>query len=149
MVKHSTTGVPFVTVKFAQSLDGRIATATGDSQWISGSVARRFAHRLRREHDAVMVGIGTVLADDPQLNVRLVAGLNPLRIVVDSSLRIPLTARVLVDGAASQTLVVTSKAAEVNREREIQRRGAEVLRLPVSRDHSGVDMGRLLEVLGG
>jgi diaminohydroxyphosphoribosylaminopyrimidine deaminase/5-amino-6-(5-phosphoribosylamino)uracil reductase len=147
MIKHSETGLPFVTVKFAQSLDGRIATVTGDSQWISSSAARRFAHQLRREHDAIMVGIGTVLADDPQLSVRLVRGRDPLRIVVDTSLRIPIAARVLADHAASHTLIVTSEAAEISREQEIASRGAEVLRLPADTVHSGVNIERLLEAL--
>lgn len=148
MIKHSATGLPFVTVKFAQSLDGRIATATGDSQWISSTGARRFAHQLRRDHDAIMVGIGTVLADDPLLTVRLVRGRDPLRIVVDSRLRIPLTTRVLADGAASHTLVVTSETAEVSRAREIEKLGAEVLRLPTGPNHPGVNIERLLEALG-
>lgn len=147
-LKYSETGLPFVTVKFAQSLDGRIATVTGDSQWISSSGARRFAHQLRREHDAIMVGIGTVLADNPQLSVRLVRGRDPLRIVVDSSLRIPLTTRVLADRAASHTLVVTSESAEISRERELASLGAEVLRLPSGPDHSGVNIERLLKTLG-
>jgi riboflavin-specific deaminase-like protein len=145
--KYSEDGLPFVTVKFAQSLDGRIATVTGDSQWISSSAARRFAHQLRREHDAIMVGIGTVLADDPQLSVRLVRGRDPLRVIIDSSLRIPLTTRVLADRAASHTLIVTSEAAEISRERKIASLGAEVLRLPSAADHSGVNIERLLEEL--
>src|SRR5438552_2325471 len=86
-LKYSATGLPFVTLKFAQSIDGRIATATGESQWITGPAARSFAHKLRREHDAVMVGIGTVLSDDPQLTVRLAKGRDPLRIIVDGNLR--------------------------------------------------------------
>ena len=146
-LKYSETGLPFVTVKFAQSLDGRIATVTGDSQWISSSGARRFAHQLRREHDAIMVGIGTVLADDPQLSVRLVRGRDPLRIIVDSNLRIPITTRVLADGAASHTLVVTSEAAERSRERQITSLGAEVLRLPAGPGNSGVNIERLLKEL--
>jgi riboflavin-specific deaminase-like protein len=148
MSKHSETGRPLVTVKYAQSLDGRIATVTGDSQWISGSEARQFAHKLRSEHDAIMVGIGTVLADDPQLSVRLVRGRDPLRIVVDSRLRIPLTARVLADRAATNTVVVTSEAAETSREKEIASLGGEVLRLPSLPDRFGIDIEQLLDALG-
>lgn len=147
---------PFVTVKFAQSLDGRIATATGESRWISGPAARRLVHKLRSEHDAILVGIGTVLIDDPELTVRLVRGRDPLRIIVDTHLRIPLTARVLAEGAASGTLIVTSKSADRARAADIKRLGAEVLRipgslsrsLPSSKDNSGIDLVRLLEELG-
>lgn len=139
---------PLVTVKFAQSLDGRIATATGESRWISGSGARRFVHKLRSEHDAILVGIGTVLIDDPELTVRLVRGRDPLRIIVDTHLRIPLTARVLAEDAASGTLIVTSKSADRVRASDIKSRGAEVLRLPRSKDKSGIDLARLLEELG-
>lgn len=142
------TGRPFVTVKFAQSLDGRIATATGDSQWISGAEALRFVHKLRREHDAILVGIGTVLMDDPQLTVRLVKGSDSLRVIVDSHLRIPLTARVLAGGAATGTLIVTGKSADKARAREIEDLGGEVLRLPRSKDKTGLDLVRLLEELG-
>src|ERR1044071_8217785 len=95
--------LPFVTVKIAQTLDGRIATVSGDSQWISGPSSLKLAHQLRREHDAIIVGIGTALADDPQLTVRLVNGDDPLRIVIDSKLRLPHKARVLADGAARRT----------------------------------------------
>lgn len=147
-MKTATKRAPFVTVKFAQSLDGRIATATGESKWISGSGARRFVHKLRREHDAILTGIGTVLIDDPQLTVRLVSGRDPLRIIVDSQLRIPLTARVLAGGAASGTLIVTGKSADIARAREIESLGGEVLRLPRSKDNSGIDLARLLEELG-
>lgn len=143
--KYSATGLPFVTVKFAQSLDGRIATATGDSRWISGPPALRLAHKLRREHDAIMVGIGTVLADDPRLTVRLVRGRDPLRVVVDSALRIPLSARVLADGAAAGTLVAGAETAARNRAQRIQKLGAEVLALPATA--GGIDIARLLEEL--
>ena len=139
---------PFVTVKFAQSLDGRIATATGESKWISGSGARRFVHKLRSEHDAILVGIGTMLMDDPELTVRFARGRDPLRIIMDSKLRIPLTARVLAKGAASGTLIVTSKSADRTRAANIKSLGAEVLRLPRSKDKSGIDLARLLEELG-
>jgi diaminohydroxyphosphoribosylaminopyrimidine deaminase/5-amino-6-(5-phosphoribosylamino)uracil reductase len=146
--KTATRRVPFVTVKFAQSLDGRIATATGESKWISGAGAWRFVHMLRREHDAILVGIGTVLADDPLLTVRLVRGRDPLRVVLDSELRIPLTARVLAGGAAVGTLLVASRSANKARARAIEDLGAEVLMLPRSRRHSGIDLTRLFEELG-
>jgi len=137
--------LPAVTAKFAQSLDGRMATVTGDSQWISSPSSRRLAHQLRGEHDAILVGIGTVLADDPQLNVRLVKGRDPLRVIVDSRLRLPATARVLAAGAAQHTLVATTKLADAKRLRAIKRAGAEVLRLPAA--NSQVDLRALLEAL--
>ena len=145
--KTSSIILPFVTVKFAQSLDGRIATSTGDSRWISSPVARRFVHKLRGEHDAIMVGIGTVLADDPELTVRLVKGRSPLRIIVDSKLRTPLKARVLAGGAASHTLIAAGKGADPSRERKIEALGAEVLRLPVARGGSQIDLAALLAEL--
>jgi len=137
--------LPFITVKWAQSLDGRIATSDGDSRWISGEEARRFAHQLRSEHDAVLVGIGTALADDPELTVRLASGRNPARVIVDSKLRIPTSARVLTDGAVSRTLIATTESASSERVREIEKLGAEVIRLPGA--DSGVDLTTLFEKL--
>lgn len=88
-------GIPFVTVKTASTLDGKIASPTRDSKWVTGETARGYVQRLRHEHDAIMVGIETVLADDPQLTARLPeGGLNPIRVIVDSRLRLPLDARV-------------------------------------------------------
>jgi riboflavin-specific deaminase-like protein len=136
--------LPFVTVKYAQTLDGRIATATGDSQWISGPESLRLAHHLRAEHDAIMVGIGTVLADDPQLNVRLISGRNPLRIIVDSRLRIPLTARVLAGDAARHTLIATTELAAPGTRQEVASSGAQVVTLPTVGGSSRVDLARLL-----
>ena len=107
--KRVTTGTPFVTAKFAMSLDGKIATRTGSSQWITGEEARAYAHRLRAASDAVMVGINTVLADDPRLTARDGSGAaldrQPLRVVVDSRGRIPREARML--GEPGSTLIVT------------------------------------------
>lgn len=148
-LKHTRTGLPFVTVKFAQTLDGRIATATGDSQWISGPSSLKLAHKLRREHDAIMVGIGTVLRDDPRLTVRLVNGRDPLRVILDSSLRLPAGARVLAGGAAHNTLVITTSAADLGRAAEIEALGAEVLKLESAAGGSGVDVRKALENLGG
>src|SRR5712691_6072621 len=96
-----------MTIHYAQTLDGRIATSTGQSQWISCEESLCLAHQLRATHDAVMVGVGTILNDDPRLTVRHVAGRSPCRIVVDSLLRVPPTATVLTDGAAS-TIVATT-----------------------------------------
>ena len=107
--KFMSSGNPFLTLKFAQSLDGRIAAAGGDSKWISSEQSRKLAHRGRALHDAVLVGMGTIIADDPELTVRLSRGRNPVRIVVDSRLRIPLTARILGDQDAAKTVVVTTK----------------------------------------
>ena len=110
--KLVTTGKPFVTAKFAMSLDGKIATRTGSSQWITGEEARAYAHRLRAASDAVMVGINTVLADDPRLTARDGSGAalerQPLRVVVDSRGRIPREARML--GEPGSTLIVTGGA---------------------------------------
>lgn len=101
---------PFITLKYAMTLDGKIATANGDSKWITGEAARTFAHRLRKQHDAVLVGIGTVLADDPELTTRMVQGKNPVRVVLDSKLRISLMATVL--NPAAETIIFTSMEAD-------------------------------------
>src|SRR6267143_4807063 len=110
---------PLVTVHYAQTIDGRIASRTGDSRWVSGKGSLRLTHELRAAHDAVLVGIGTVLADDPKLNVRLVPGDSPVRIVVDSRLRIPLDANVL-DTTDARTIVATTPTAPQERARAIK-----------------------------
>ncbi|MBW2058085.1 MAG: bifunctional diaminohydroxyphosphoribosylaminopyrimidine deaminase/5-amino-6-(5-phosphoribosylamino)uracil reductase RibD [Deltaproteobacteria bacterium] len=144
--KYFETGLPLVSLKIAQSLDGRIATKNGSSQWISSPDSRRLAHRWRATHDAVMVGIGTVLSDDPSLTVRLVRGRNPRRIIVDSRLRIPVTSRVLSDGNPSLTTVLTTPRADAKSIEDLRRLGARVI--PVSPNPQGrVDLRTALPIL--
>jgi diaminohydroxyphosphoribosylaminopyrimidine deaminase/5-amino-6-(5-phosphoribosylamino)uracil reductase len=149
--KYITMRIPFVTLKTAMTLDGRIATGSGQSRWISGEEARRFAHELRRRADAVLVGIGTVLADDPQLTVRLVRkGIKqgPLRIILDSHLGTPLKAKVLQDQGQAKTIVVTTPPwGTSERARKIQDLGAQVWQ--VRKDAKGrVSFPELLKRLG-
>jgi GTP cyclohydrolase II len=134
---------PFVVLKYAQTLDGRIATATGDSKWISGEAERRISHALRAACDAVLVGVGTVVRDDPQLTVRMVPGMSPLRVVVDSTLRIPEAAS-LLEGTAPSLVLTTARSAEASRTALRARRvGVEVLPL----GPGGVDLGAGLALL--
>jgi diaminohydroxyphosphoribosylaminopyrimidine deaminase / 5-amino-6-(5-phosphoribosylamino)uracil reductase len=138
---------PRVTLSYAQTVDGRIATAGGSSQWISAPDSLTYAHRLRADHDAIMVGAGTVCADDPRLTVRLVEGDDPLRVVVDSGLRIPPTAAVLADGAAGRTILAVTDRASVERRDAVQRMGATVWCLPANAAGQ-VDLAALLIELG-
>lgn len=138
---------PFVTLKFAQSIDGRIAAATGHSQWISSQPSLRLAHRERALHDAVLVGLGTVLKDDPQLTVRLVRGRNPIRVIVDANLHIPLKARVLQDQHRAKTIIAAAARPEGRKRDALEKRGIEVI--TAARDRMGrVDLGSLLDTLG-
>ncbi|MCU0493809.1 MAG: RibD family protein [Chloroflexaceae bacterium] len=119
-----------VTLCYTQTIDGRLATVDGLSQWIGGPESVRYWHQLRAEHDAVMVGVGTLLADNPRLTVRLVEGRNPLRVIVDSTLRMPATAHVLNDGGATNTLLAVTERADPARLAAVQAIGASVLVLP-------------------
>jgi GTP cyclohydrolase II len=134
---------PYVVVKYAQTLDGRIATSTGDARWISGEAERRASHALRAACDAVLVGVGTVLRDDPQLTVRMVPGASPIRVVLDSRLRTPDRARVLDDDAA--TTIVTTDASPEGRRAELRRRGVSVVVVPAG--PGGVDLGAAMTAL--
>ena len=142
------TGRPFVIMKAAMTLDGKIATANGQSKWISGEEARRQVHRLRSQVDAVMVGIGTVLQDDPQLTARLVDrhARQPLRVILDSRLRIPLRARVLSQARQAGVLIATTRHAPPSRIAALKQRGAEVLILPA--EHGNVSLKACLTTLG-
>lgn len=140
IVGHPDDRRPYVILKYAQTIDGRTATSTGDSRWISGAEERALAHAVRAWSDAVAVGLGTVLADDPQLTVRLVPGPSPVRVVFDSRLSIPDRARVLADGPA--TLVFTTERSDPGRRRELAERGIGVRVVPARPD--GVDLAAAL-----
>ena len=112
--KFITTGIPFVTVKFAQSIDGRIATATGHSRWISSPESLKFAHKLRAINDAILVGSNTLKSDDPLLTTRLVKGRNPIRIVLSKSGKIELKSKMFKDNAA-RNIIATSRDSRLKR----------------------------------
>jgi len=144
---HCATGLPFVTLKAAASLDGRLAVRSGHSKWITGEAARRDAHRLRAEHHAVAVGIGTVLADDPRLDVRLVRGSDPLVVVFDAQLRLGTPALEHAAVLRAGTLVLHAPdVAEARRDR-VRARGAEPI--AIDRDaRGGLDVAAALTELG-
>jgi riboflavin-specific deaminase-like protein len=133
--------LPWVTIKYAQTLDGRIATRSGESQWISSSESLVYAHALRAAHDAILVGVGTVLRDNPQLTVRLVEGRDPVRVVADSALRTPLDAALLAPPASA--LFAATAAADPQRRALLEARGARVLVLPPE-ENGRVDLMALL-----
>ena len=138
---------PAVTVHYAQTIDGRIAARTGDAHWVSGESSLQLAHELRASHDAVMVGIGTVLADDPHLTVRLVEGPSPVRVIVDSTLRVPLSANVLND-RTTRTIIATTPTAPEDRARAIRAAGGEIMRAHAD-ENGKVDLADLLRRLRG
>jgi len=109
-IKHVTTGLPYVTYKCAMTLDGNIATITGESRWISCEESRKYVHRMRARMDAVMVGVDTIIADNPQLTVRHVRGKNPLRVIVDTRLRTPESVNVLKGLHSSKTIIATTES---------------------------------------
>jgi diaminohydroxyphosphoribosylaminopyrimidine deaminase/5-amino-6-(5-phosphoribosylamino)uracil reductase len=144
-IHHRTTGRPLVTVKLALSIDGRLAAVDGSSQWISGEPARREVHMRRREVDAVMVGSGSVITDDPRLTVRDVPTTRqPARVVVDARGRVDPSAAIFGDG---ESLIATTDAAPHERQVAWKEAGAEVLVLPAGAS-GGVDLRRLMTRLG-
>src|SRR3990170_1805260 len=146
--KYIRTGVPFVTLKVAASLDGKIATRTGESRWITGESARQRVHHLRNEVDAVLVGIGTVLRDDPLLTTRL--GIadqrDPIRVIVDNLARLPLRAKVVNRASTAPTILAVSQMAPRTKLETLEREGVQVI--VVENSPRRVSLERLLEVLG-
>ena len=142
-------GRPLVTLKLAMTLDGRIATAAGESRWITGAAARAHAHGLRARHDAVMVGSGTALADDPRLDVRLpgLAGRLPVRVVADGRLRLPLTSYLVATAGSQPTWILTRADADAVRRRALEDLGLNLLPVAV---HAGevLDLAEGLAALG-
>lgn len=136
---------PYVVLKYAQTLDGRIATASGDSKWISSEEERALSHALRARADAVLVGVETVLVDDPKLTVRMVPGASPMRVVLDSHARTPTGANVLSDEAV--TVVLTRPDAPLERRNALSEAGASVHTVPPA--DGGVDLIAALRVLNG
>ncbi|PZD93478.1 bifunctional diaminohydroxyphosphoribosylaminopyrimidine deaminase/5-amino-6-(5-phosphoribosylamino)uracil reductase RibD [Paenibacillus sambharensis] len=143
--KYIVTRMPFVTLKTASTLDGKIAARGGDSKWITGEQARMAVHTLRHQHQAIMIGAGTAAADNPSLTTRLpVPGLNPVRIVVDASLRVPLDAKLYTDGEAP-TIVLTTAGADSERKSQLAARGVDVIECG---DGTAVDLHYAMQRLG-
>lgn len=148
-IKYITTGIPFVTAKFAMSLDGKIATFTGDSRWISCEGSRRYVHSLRWVTDAIMVGVNTVIADDPQLTFRCgerggIIKKQPLRVIVDSRGRTPATSRLF--GEPGKTILALGRPAGPDIIKASSQASVELLELPVEDDM--VDLKELFKELG-
>ena len=148
-IKYITTGVPFITGKFAVSLDGKIATENGDSKWISGNEARNYSHYLRYTADAIMVGANTIIEDDPHLTCRYggkggKAKKQPLRVIIDGRGRVPSTAQVFSE--PGNVLIVVGDLVESQKKKALAQVGAELLELPS--DEGLVDLGVLLKLLG-
>ncbi|WP_407370862.1 bifunctional diaminohydroxyphosphoribosylaminopyrimidine deaminase/5-amino-6-(5-phosphoribosylamino)uracil reductase RibD [Carnobacterium sp.] len=145
-IKYIVTKEPFVVMKNAMSLDGKIATVTGESQWISGESSRKQVHSLRHELAGIMVGIETIIKDDPQLTSRTLNSRNPIRIVVDSQLRIPIASKVLTQQDKAKTIVATTKRANNEKLDTLKQMGIEVI---VTKEKcERVDLRELMKVIG-
>lgn len=145
---YITTGRPYVIMKYAMTLDGKIATRTGASKWITGDKARCHAHRLRNRYASILVGIGTVLADDPMLDCRIEGGRNPLRVICDSSLRISPKSRLCRSAVKIPTVIACAHLDSADREKKARLKslGLKILELPGA--DGQVDLKKLLEWLG-
>lgn len=126
--KFITSKRPFVIMKTAMTLDGKIATTTGDSMWITGEEARKYVHKIRNKVSGIMVGIGTVLKDNPELTCRIEGGVNPIRIIVDSKGRIPLEAKVLNIKDSSGTILATTNEIDSEKEKALEAKGIKIIK---------------------
>jgi diaminohydroxyphosphoribosylaminopyrimidine deaminase/5-amino-6-(5-phosphoribosylamino)uracil reductase len=147
-IKMMKTGIPFVTLKTAMSLDGKIATRSGDSRWITGKLARNYVHKIRNQVDAILVGTETVLKDDPRLTCRLKAGVvkHPVRIILDRRNRIPLTAKVFKNSRSQRVVYVTGPDISSRRLKTLVSNKVVVLKGKILK--SGFDIKHLLKELG-
>ena len=147
---YITTKTPFVVMKYAMTLDGKIACATGDSKWVTGEIARAQVHRMRGRYRGIMVGIGTVLADDPMLNCRVEGGVDPVRIICDSNLHIPLESQIVKTASEIETIVASSQEAlEAERKQEKIRKLKEAgIQLIGTEGAHGVNLVELMKKLG-
>ena len=145
------TKTPFVVMKYAMTLDGKIACATGDSKWVTGEIARTQVHRMRGRYRGIMVGIGTVLADDPMLNCRVEGGVDPVRIICDSNLHIPTESQIVKTASDIETIVACSQEAlESERKQEKIRRLKEAgIQIIGTEGAHGVNLVELMKKLGG
>lgn len=142
--KFMTTGLPLVTVKFAQSLDGRIATKTGSAKWISSPESRKFAHKLRAEHDAIAVGANTANIDNPQLTVRSVKGRNPMRVVITRSGKLRADLKMFADNETPSLIVTGNEGESLLKQRHFA--GTEIIN--VDNNNGGLNLRKMLELLG-
>lgn len=137
---------PFVVMKVAMSLDGKIATTTGQSKWISCDESRRYVHKLRSEVMSILVGINTVIKDNPMLDCRLENGKNPIRIIVDTTLKIPIDSKIVSSSKLIRTIVVTTKHANINVMKLLEDKGVEIL--TVNLKNNLVDLKEMINKLG-
>ena len=147
-IKYIRTGRPFVIAKCAATLDGRLATRTGDSKWVTGDAARQFVHQLRHKADAIMVGINTIRMDDPSLTTRLpgLPGSDPVRVILDSHLSISPEARVLHQASAAPTILVAGPEADGTKRKVLEKANARVIEVPLK--NGLIDLNPLMKQLG-
>lgn len=145
-LKYITTKMPYVVMKYAMTLDGKICAFNGDSKWVTNEKSRNDVQKLRNDLKAIMVGINTVIKDDPQLTCRLENGVNPIRIVVDSKLRIPLDSKVLNIDESSRCIIATGTSSDKNKIKELEKMGAEII--VCSTPNGEIDLCELMKKLG-